>query len=106
MRRTHDTGAEGSAPPDVQSPDVQALEHRIGTLAELPIGALKQAIADVNPALTSFEASCFDGVYVTGDVSQEYLDRLEASRQNPSKPAKAEDAARTQLNLNTATTES
>lgn len=44
------------------------------------IEALKQAIADVNPALTNFEASCFDGVYVTGDVSQEYLDRLEYAR--------------------------
>ncbi|HEY1147591.1 MAG TPA: amidophosphoribosyltransferase [Pseudoduganella sp.] len=67
---------------------------------------LKRSISDVNPALTQFEASCFDGKYITGDVSPEYLDRLEASRQNPSKPAKAEDAARTQLNLNTATTES
>ena len=43
MRRTHDTGAAGVAPPDVQSPDVQALEHRIRALAELPVGALKQA---------------------------------------------------------------
>jgi len=66
---------------------------------------LKRSISDVNPKLTQFEASCFDGKYITGDVSPEYLDRLEHARHNPSKPAKAEDAARTQLNLNAATTE-
>ena len=66
---------------------------------------LKRSISDVNPALTQFEASCFDGKYITGDVSPEYLDRLENARHNPSKPAKAEDAVRTQLNLNAANAE-
>jgi amidophosphoribosyltransferase len=33
--------------------------------------------------LRSFEASCFDGVYVTGDVSPAYLDRLERARLSP-----------------------
>ncbi|NHZ88564.1 amidophosphoribosyltransferase [Massilia sp. CCM 8733] len=68
------------------------------------VDALKRAISDVNPALTSFEASCFDGVYVTGDVTPAYLDRLEFARHNP-KAAPAEDAARTQLNLNLANAE-
>ncbi len=68
------------------------------------IDALKRAISDVNPALTNFEASCFDGVYVTGDVSQEYLDRLEYARHHP-KAAAPEDTPRSQLNLNLATTE-
>jgi amidophosphoribosyltransferase len=65
---------------------------------------LKKAISDVNPALTSFEASCFDGKYITGDVSPDYLDRVEHARHNP-KAKQVEDAARTQLNLNRATTE-
>ncbi|MYN08333.1 amidophosphoribosyltransferase [Pseudoduganella aquatica] len=69
------------------------------------IDALKQSITDVNPKLTKFEASCFDGIYVTGDVSPDYLDKLEYNRHNPKKPAAAEDAGRTQLNLNAATTE-
>jgi amidophosphoribosyltransferase len=69
------------------------------------IEALKQAISDVNPALTSFEASCFDGVYITGDVSREYLDKLENERNNPTKAAKPEDAGRSQLNLNLAAAE-
>ncbi|WP_317202844.1 amidophosphoribosyltransferase [Janthinobacterium sp.] len=68
------------------------------------IDALKRAISDVNPALTNFEASCFDGVYVTGDVSQAYLDRLEYARHNPKAEA-VEDTPRSQLNLNLATTE-
>jgi amidophosphoribosyltransferase len=68
------------------------------------IDALKQSITDVNPKLTKFEASCFDGINVTGDVSPDYLDKLEYNRHNP-KPAAAEDTGRTQLNLNAATAE-
>ncbi|MBC7455094.1 MAG: amidophosphoribosyltransferase [Massilia sp.] len=68
------------------------------------VDALKRSIRDVNPALQNFEASCFDGIYVTGDVTQDYLDRLEFARHNP-KSAPLEDAARTQLNLTLATSE-
>jgi amidophosphoribosyltransferase len=64
------------------------------------IDALKRSISDVNPELTNFEASCFDGVYVTGDVTPAYLDNLESARHNGGKPAPPEDAVRTQLNLN------
>jgi len=64
------------------------------------IEALKRSISDVNPLLKSFEASCFDGVYVTGDISRDYLDRIEFARNNP-KPEN-EDAERSQLNLNLA----
>jgi amidophosphoribosyltransferase len=68
------------------------------------VESLKRSISDVNPVLQNFEASCFDGIYVTGDVTQAYLDRLEFARHNP-KDAPAEDAARTQLNLTLATAE-
>jgi len=64
------------------------------------VEAMKRAIADSNPALRNFEASCFDGHYITGDITQEYLDRIEYARKNP-KPA-LEDAVRSQLNLNLA----
>jgi amidophosphoribosyltransferase len=47
------------------------------------LDALKKAISDVNPALTKFEASCFDGVYITGDITPAYLDKLETARHNP-----------------------
>ena len=64
------------------------------------IDALKHSISDVNPLLKNFEASCFDGVYVTGDISRDYLDRIEHVRNNP-KPV-VEDTVRSQLNLNLA----
>jgi len=58
---------------------------------------LKRAIRDCNPALERFEASCFDGVYITGDVTAEYLDRVERARTSP--PRVAEDGLRNQLSL-------
>ncbi len=64
------------------------------------IEALKRSITDVNPMLKKFEASCFDGDYITGDISRDYLDRIEFARENPK--AVIEDAVRTQLNLNLA----
>ena len=33
-----------------------------------------------NPRLAEFEASCFDGHYVTGDVTPEYLAQLAGTR--------------------------
>ena len=41
---------------------------------------LIRAVQSVNPRLTSFDASCFDGRYITGDVTEAYLVRLEGQR--------------------------
>ncbi|MCU0840729.1 MAG: amidophosphoribosyltransferase [Thiobacillaceae bacterium] len=41
---------------------------------------LIQAVRSVNPKLIDFDASCFDGRYITGDVTEEYLLRLEGQR--------------------------
>lgn len=41
---------------------------------------MQQAVRDINPRLSRFEASCFDGEYVTGDITAEYLARLGQSR--------------------------
>src|SRR5687767_1946846 len=46
------------------------------------LDALIEDVRSVNPKVTSFEASCFSGVYVTGDITQEYLDGVEASRRD------------------------
>jgi amidophosphoribosyltransferase len=45
------------------------------------VDAMKQSIIDVNPKLKNFESSCFDGKYITGDIDEAYLNRLESSRQ-------------------------
>jgi amidophosphoribosyltransferase len=42
--------------------------------------ALKAAVREANPKLERFEASCFDGNYVTGDVTTEYLAEVEHRR--------------------------
>jgi amidophosphoribosyltransferase len=42
--------------------------------------ALIRAVQACNPALEQFETSCFDGIYVTGDVTSEYLGELETRR--------------------------
>jgi amidophosphoribosyltransferase len=62
------------------------------------LDAMKRSVRDVNPQLVSFEASCFDGTYITGDVSPEYLDRLEEARLL-AQSGVDEDVQRSQLNL-------
>lgn len=43
----------------------------------------KRAITEIRPDLKSFDASCFDGKYITGDITTEYLERLEYARNHP-----------------------
>src|SRR5260363_183140 len=47
------------------------------------LDAMQQAVRDLNPLLARFEASCFDGQYVTGDITNEYLESLERMRSSP-----------------------
>ncbi len=42
--------------------------------------ALKSAVRAASPGLTEFEASCFDGKYITGDVTADYLSHLAEER--------------------------
>jgi amidophosphoribosyltransferase len=44
------------------------------------VDAMKRVVAALNPAICSFEASCFDGHYITGDVSAEDFASLQAQR--------------------------
>ncbi len=46
---------------------------------------LIEAVRKRNPAITRFDASVFDGDYVTGDVNRGYLDRLEKRRSDSAK---------------------
>jgi amidophosphoribosyltransferase len=41
---------------------------------------LKAAVRKANPKITSFDASCFDGRYITGDINADYLNKVEARR--------------------------
>ncbi|MCG2655119.1 MAG: amidophosphoribosyltransferase, partial [Hydrogenophaga sp.] len=44
------------------------------------VDAMKQAIGSLNPNLAGFDASCFDGVYVTGDITLETIERMNQGR--------------------------
>ncbi len=61
------------------------------------LSALIDDVRSVNPAVAGFEDSCFSGNYITGDVTQAYLDGVEAQRRNSSKQ---ERSAASQLDLN------
>ncbi|MHB8746598.1 MAG: amidophosphoribosyltransferase [Gammaproteobacteria bacterium] len=52
---------------------------------------LMDAVRKRNPAIKRFDASVFDGDYVTGDVSRVYLDHLEKRRADVSKHHSPED---------------
>ncbi|MDP1639162.1 MAG: amidophosphoribosyltransferase [Candidatus Nitrotoga sp.] len=43
---------------------------------------LKTAVRKTNRDIQYFDASCFDGDYITGDITLEYLDAIEAAREN------------------------
>ena len=53
------------------------------------LDALMQSITTLRADLTVFDASCFDGCYITGDIDEYYLDAVEGKRAG--KPAKSND---------------
>ena len=62
--------------------DQSAEEIGAEALSDQDIEAMKAAITKVNPQITNFESSCFDGCYITGNIDAEYLDNVEASRKS------------------------
>ena len=66
------------------------------------LAALKASVRDLKPSLSCFDSSCFDGQYVTGDVTPEYLDAIEQAREGKIASSKKErgDARQLQLKLN------
>jgi amidophosphoribosyltransferase len=89
-----------SAAPPVRFPNVYGIDmptraeliaaHRSEEEVAREIGAdaliyqdldeLKDAVRRVNPKLRSFETSCFDGHYITGDITADYLRAIEIRR--------------------------
>jgi len=64
---------------------------------------MKKAVQDINPNIKNFESSCFDGCYISGDITEAYLDALDAARNiaNTEEDRKSDpsDFARSQLHL-------
>ena len=61
------------------------------------LDALIEAVREGNPKIERFDTSCFNGEYITGDVTAEYLARLEAARGGV---ASESDGGSRQLDLN------
>lgn len=61
--------------------------------------SLKDNITALNPKLKEFDASCFDGHYITGDVDDNYLNRIEAMRGDGLKTQMPPNST-TQMDLN------
>jgi amidophosphoribosyltransferase len=66
------------------------------------LDALERAVQMVNPAITCFDTSCFDGRYITGDITPEYLARIEAARNNPRPSSESSSSKQLDLNLSRA----
>ncbi len=52
---------------------------------------LKASVHKANPGIQGFDCSCFDGVYITGDITAEYLNQIEQARSNKPKAQDTED---------------
>jgi amidophosphoribosyltransferase len=67
--------------------DVEEVARQIGAdwLLYQDLEDLVQACQHDNAAITEFDTSCFSGQYVTGDVTPEYLQRLEQERSDGAK---------------------
>jgi amidophosphoribosyltransferase len=59
---------------------------------------LKDAIRRTNPKLVNFETSCFDGHYVTGDITTDYLRAIE-NRRDAGRDSGEDEQQQLDLNL-------
>jgi len=66
---------------------VEQVQRKIGAdwLVYQDLEDLKQAVHHEKADIDGFDTSCFNGEYVTGDVSRAYLDALEIIRANAAK---------------------
>jgi amidophosphoribosyltransferase len=75
-----------------------AVEIGADALIYQDLDALKEAVRKTNPKLATFETSCFDGIYVTGDVTSDYLQIIE-TRRDAQRDSEDEEGAQLDLNL-------
>ncbi|MGA8006710.1 MAG: amidophosphoribosyltransferase [Burkholderiales bacterium] len=81
-----------------RSEEEVAAELGADALIYQDLEALKSAVRQINPKLTRFETSCFDGNYITGDVTSDYLLAIE-TRRDAARDS-GDDAEGAQLDLN------
>jgi amidophosphoribosyltransferase len=122
VQMARDAGARkvyfASAAPPVKFPNVYGIDmptrkeliatgrtdeqicHEIGAdrLIYQDLEDLKAAVRMANPSVRHFDASCFDGDYITGDITPEYLNAIEAAR-GSGKEGRVEEVSQLDLDL-------
>jgi amidophosphoribosyltransferase len=61
------------------------------------VNAMKRVVGALNPRLAGFEASCFDGIYVTGDISTADFDAMATQRNSQTEEDDSPDRSRLAL---------
>ncbi len=61
------------------------------------VDAMKRVVNALNPGIRGFEASCFDGTYITGDVTAEDFETMKAQRASQGEELEAGDRSRLAL---------
>ncbi len=76
--------------------ETEEIEKLIGAdrLIYQDLHGLIRSVRHDNSAIDEFDTSCFSGEYVTGDVTDEYLDELEKRRNDSAKQAKKKKHAK------------
>ena len=82
-----------------RSEDEVASELGADALIYQDLEALKSAVRQINPKLAHFETSCFDGNYITGDVTSDYLLAIETRRDAARDSGDDTEGAQLDLNL-------
>jgi amidophosphoribosyltransferase len=82
-----------------RSDDEIAREIGCDALVYQDLDAMVEAVRAGNPAILDFDTSCFDGRYITGDVTPEYLQYVEAIRNGETPPPSALSTQQLDLNL-------
>ena len=106
-----------SAAPEIRYPNVYGIDmptkheliaygREVNEIARL-IGVDKLIFQDLNsliisvqqenPAIREFDASVFTGQYVTGDITQDYLDKIAAQRNDSAKKKREKDATNLEI---------
>jgi amidophosphoribosyltransferase len=72
---------------------VEEIQELIGAdrLIYQDLNGLVRSVRHDNSSITEFDTSCFSGEYVTGDVTEQYLNELEARRNDAAKRSRKSD---------------
>ncbi|XWY20258.1 amidophosphoribosyltransferase [Bisgaard Taxon 45] len=79
--------------------DVEEIARLIGVdkLIFQDLEALTGSVQQENPSIQNFDCSVFTGVYVTGDITPEYLDNIAEQRNDIAKKKREKDATNLEM---------